>query len=358
MPIPGTTLQYAQVPIAEGTHTTSSSSAPHGITVEGYDNFDSYIYPGGALFEFINPGDDDTPPVCEGSLDIDTFFGTATDLLSDDPENTGVFFVVLSDDSVNLDLTVDPFTPGDEVVTYQVSQVDPTLDGEGSVVVTDGAGNTCSSPVFIPGEGGGGEDTEAPVCGPINIEFNNGSYEIVSSATDNVGITSAAVTLLTSNLDAFIDGNGPFGQGDVVNFDPAEAEVDLVARVTTLAGRIAFLVTVSDAAGNSSVCDPVITDLAGALPETTALLQAYPNPARVGQGASVTVPFRLAEASAVRIVVYDVLGREVAVLADDELGAGSYEVGWPEARSLPAGSYLVRLTAGATVQTQRLTLIR
>jgi hypothetical protein len=57
-------------------------------------------------------------------------------------------------------------------------------------------------------------------------------------------------------------------------------------------------------------------------------------------------------------VVYDVLGREVAVLADEAMEAGSYEVAWPEAGSLPAGTYLVRMTAGSVVQTERLTLVR
>jgi fibronectin type 3 domain-containing protein len=73
---------------------------------------------------------------------------------------------------------------------------------------------------------------------------------------------------------------------------------------------------------------------------------------------SVTVPFTLAEATEVRVVVYDVLGREVAVLADGAMEAGRYEVGWSEARSLPSGTYVVRLTAGALTQTRRMMLLR
>lgn len=47
--IPGTGRSYAVVPIAEGVHTTSSER-PHGITVGGYADFHSYLYPGGATF--------------------------------------------------------------------------------------------------------------------------------------------------------------------------------------------------------------------------------------------------------------------------------------------------------------------
>jgi hypothetical protein len=128
--------------------------------------------------------------------------------------------------------------------------------------------------------------------------------------------------------------------------------------LTSFSGSFAFLITVEDAAGNTAACDPVITEVAGALPEATALGASYPNPARVGSGASVTVPFTLAEATEVRVVVYDVLGREVAVLADGAMEAGRYEVGWSEARSLPSGTYVVRLTAGALTQTRRMMLLR
>jgi len=51
--IPGSGYSAAVVPLSQGTHATSGP-VRHGITVEGYNNFDSYLYPGGAQFEFIN----------------------------------------------------------------------------------------------------------------------------------------------------------------------------------------------------------------------------------------------------------------------------------------------------------------
>jgi hypothetical protein len=207
----------------------------------------------------------------------------------------------------------------------------------------------------------GDDDGAPPVCGEITIVPVGDTYEVVSSATDNVGIASVTFTTLTPNLDGYVDdggAQGPFMQGDVYTTgDPDPTSVGLRARFITPSAA-SFFVTVADAAGNEAVCDPVLTDLAGALPEATALEAAYPNPARVSSGAPVSVPFRLAEASEVRVVVYDVLGREVAVLADGVMEPGRYEVSWPEAASLPAGSYVVRMTAGAHVQTQRLTLLR
>ncbi len=235
--------------------------------------------------------------------------------------------------------------------TYFVTMSVSDLDGNGN------AKSTSQCVLTIDVVDPPSTDNEAPVCEAVSFEVNGGNYEIVSGATDNVGIVSATITRLTSNLDAYIDGNGPFAEGDVVPISPSQPSVDLLARFTSLSGSFAFLVTVADAAGNTAVCDPVITQIAGVLPNVTALGLSYPNPAAVGS-ATVRVPFTLAETADVRIAVYDALGREVAVLADDTMGPGAYEVDWPEAAALPVGTYIARLVAGTVVQTQRLVIVR
>jgi hypothetical protein len=74
------------------------------------------------------------------------------------------------------------------------------------------------------------------------------------------------------------------------------------------------------------------------------LLGAYPNPFT-----DVTsIAFRLAQPSPVRISVYDVLGREVAVIADQrEVGAGDHSVVWDgrlgENTRAAAGAYFISL---------------
>jgi len=70
-PIGTTGYSSALLQIAEGSHTTSSPQ-PHGITVEGINRDDSYIYPGGARLAFINQfcGDgvaNREPEACDGS---------------------------------------------------------------------------------------------------------------------------------------------------------------------------------------------------------------------------------------------------------------------------------------------------
>ena len=87
------------------------------------------------------------------------------------------------------------------------------------------------------------------------------------------------------------------------------------------------------------------------LPEGYELLQNYPNPFNP----TTTLRFSVPEASVVKLAVYDVLGREVRVLADGTREAGTHEVVF-EAGDLPSGTYLVRLVtpAGSFVQTMQL----
>jgi hypothetical protein len=84
-----------------------------------------------------------------------------------------------------------------------------------------------------------------------------------------------------------------------------------------------------------------------------ALLPAYPNPS----SGAATIPFVLAAPARVRLAVYDVLGREVAVLADGPHAAGRHEVAFDGA-GLAAGVYVVRVEAGGAVTTRTVTLLR
>jgi hypothetical protein len=84
-----------------------------------------------------------------------------------------------------------------------------------------------------------------------------------------------------------------------------------------------------------------------------ALLPPAPNPFR----GSATLRFTLPAASAVRLTVYDALGRAVAVLVDEAREAGQHAVAF-EAAALPAGVYVARLEAGGQARSQRLTVLR
>ncbi|MDT0630459.1 M4 family metallopeptidase [Rubrivirga sp. S365] len=82
-------------------------------------------------------------------------------------------------------------------------------------------------------------------------------------------------------------------------------------------------------------------------------LALAPNPAR----SAATVTVGLPEGGAVRVAVYDLLGREVAVAADGTFEAGLHPVALQTA-ALPAGAYVVVLDAAGERRTSRLTVVR
>jgi Ca-activated chloride channel family protein len=88
-------------------------------------------------------------------------------------------------------------------------------------------------------------------------------------------------------------------------------------------------------------------------PPAYALLQNSPNPFNP----STEIGFRIATFGLVRLVVYDLLGREVAVLVHGWKGPGEFVVRF-DAAGLPSGMYLYRLTSGSFVQTRKMLLLQ
>ena len=99
----------------------------------------------------------------------------------------------------------------------------------------------------------------------------------------------------------------------------------------------------------------LLTDIEDAssaeVPTAFTLSGNYPNPFNP----QTTIRFSVPEPSPVRLVVYDVLSRQVRVLVDGVRDAGMHEVVF-EARDLSSGTYLYRLEtpAGSFVQVMQL----
>lgn len=85
----------------------------------------------------------------------------------------------------------------------------------------------------------------------------------------------------------------------------------------------------------------------------TALRSLAPNPA----SGPVTVRYDLATPGPVLLDVLDLRGRRLATLAEGTRPAGAHEEAW-DPGALPAGTYVVRLRAGGTVQARRVTVVR
>jgi hypothetical protein len=89
------------------------------------------------------------------------------------------------------------------------------------------------------------------------------------------------------------------------------------------------------------------------LPTKFALAQNYPNPFNP----STTIEFALPKSVHATLKVFDLLGREVATLVDEQLPPGNYKREW-HAQDMASGVYLYRLQAGEFVGTKKLLLLR
>ena len=94
-------------------------------------------------------------------------------------------------------------------------------------------------------------------------------------------------------------------------------------------------------------------DPIAALPTTIELLPGYPNPFNP----STTITYRIPETQPVRLTVFSLLGKEVAVLAEGMQEAGTHRVSF-DARGLASGVYYARLEVRGATRIQPLLLMR
>ena len=96
-----------------------------------------------------------------------------------------------------------------------------------------------------------------------------------------------------------------------------------------------------------------VNQITSEIPNGISLHQNYPNPFNP----NTKIKFDIAKLSVVKLVVYDILGREVATLVNERLKAGTYEVDF-EGRELPSGVYFYKLVTDGFVDVKKMVLIR
>ena len=89
------------------------------------------------------------------------------------------------------------------------------------------------------------------------------------------------------------------------------------------------------------------------LPNDFSLNQNYPNPFNP----STVIQYAIGSRQFVSLKVYDVLGKEVATLVNEEKPTGNYEVNF-NASSLSSGVYFYKLQAGSFWETKKMILIK
>jgi hypothetical protein len=175
------------------------------------------------------------------------------------------------------------------------------------------------------------------------------------TASDNAGVTCVDLLLSRSGT------GGPFDTLAACMPDSGDFAWEVIGPLTTHA---IFRVIAHDAAGHTAIdnsdAEFTIYSAQTAVSETPgvtrfALMATSANPVRGSANLLLMMP----EAGHVRVAVYDVSGREVAVLADEELGAGRHPMTWntnADGRRAPSGIYFVRATGLGKNLVERVTV--
>jgi glucose/arabinose dehydrogenase len=182
------------------------------------------------------------------------------------------------------------------------------------------------------------------------INWNNAPV-ISGAALGNAGAVSVG-NWVEFNVTAAISGNGAFSFGlksnssDVVYYSSRE-------------GANKPELVIQTASGSSSTQTNLQTSAeANAVPEEFVLYQNYPNPFNP----ETQIRFDLPEASMARLTIYDVLGREVLALVNEERPAGRHSELWNGSRNdgqrVSSGIYFYRLQAGNFSAVRKMLLLQ
>ena len=102
--------------------------------------------------------------------------------------------------------------------------------------------------------------------------------------------------------------------------------------------------------------DSLITgnkNLSGEIPNNYNLYQNYPNPFNP----TTNIRFEISQTSLVKLIVYDILGREVATLVNEKMSAGRYGIEW-NGSGYPSGVYIYRVTTNEFSDVKKMVLIK
>ncbi len=101
-----------------------------------------------------------------------------------------------------------------------------------------------------------------------------------------------------------------------------------------------------------------IININSEIPNQFSLLQNYPNPFNP----STKIQFALPKSSFAKVVVYDMLGKEIETIVNEQLNAGTYEADFPapsgDGSKLSSGVYYYKLTAGVYSETKKMVLMK
>ena len=178
---------------------------------------------------------------------------------------------------------------------------------------------------------------------------NYGNFYIAGDYTDQVQQTSGLYTLKFSQageLDWAIEKNMQSNIQSMRNINiNSDGSLIVTADYDDAGTRKIMLIKYGSTIG--------IEPVSGTLPEKFELSQNYPNPFNP----STNINFSIPVSGKVKLSVFDVSGREVAVLVNKDLAAGTYKADF-NASMLSSGVYFYRINAGDFTDVKKMMLVK
>lgn len=171
-------------------------------------------------------------------------------------------------------------------------------------------------------------------------------------------LTNQTIYSLAVNSNRIFAGSN---SGSLVSFDNGLSWININVGFSGVNNVYAYLLNSNYifAGTDNSVWRRVLSEVIGIknisteIPTVFSLLQNYPNPFNP----NTKIRYNVASAKFVKLIVYDILGKEIATLVNEKLQPGTYEVTW-DGSQYPSGVYFYKLETEKFSDTKKMVLLK
>ncbi len=224
--------------------------------------------------------------------------------------------------------TFEAILTADGNITYQYNSLDGTLNS--CTIGIENAGGTVGLQVAY-NQYYAAENLAVKIIPPIFwLSADPLSGFVMPGSSSDINVTFDATQLDEGNYIGYLD---------ITSNDPDESSI-----------AVQCTLTVSEETG--------VEDLSSVVPEEFQLQQNYPNPFN----ATTRISFALPVQSDVRLIIYDLLGRQVRGLLAEELSAGYHAIIWDgtddKGQAASSGVYFYSLKAGDFERNRKMIMLK